>query len=417
MRALPTPYSYLAGVAYGAAVLVCMWAHFRRWAYLSFADIARCRPRRAPGTWPLHRWMTGTMLLASTCRLVMLFLVGLIEPSGGCANVRAVCHAVAVVVPGIAFASAWSSSLLVLLFLSELRTAYMSVQQTRSYMLRQVAVAVAIFGTIFTLVIRMVPWPPMSTIPGEKAHLKSKWSEASHTLLTGFELLFVLALFFKRPFFLPSLLRVARVRGQATNQVLRWVLVIIALLIASAGRFLFELVFALEVSWARNMLQWQNPLGTAYFFCFGNLPDLLVILALTDAVTITRFSRHGAVPWLLRIQLSEVDLADELGRGSFASVYLGSWRGAPVAVKRLRTHGLSACEVAELQQDLEGEAALLSKEVLRHRHIVTFIGLLVDPAGGASLLMTDFAPNGSLAGLLAVEGRSDEGEAPEGTAW
>ena len=73
--------------------------------------------------------------------------------------------------------------------------------------------------------------------------------------------------------------------------------------------------------------------------------------------------------------------------------------------------------MAELQQDLEGEAALLSKEVLRHRHIVTFIGLLVDPAGGASLLMTDFAPNGSLAGLLAVEGRSDEGEAPEGTAW
>ena len=50
---------------------------------------------------------------------------------------------------------------------------------------------------------------------------------------------------------------------------------------------------------------------------------------------------------------------------------------------------------------------------MRHRHIVTFIGLLVDPSGGASLLMTDFAPNGSLAALLAAEGRGNEGEAAE----
>ena len=56
--------------------------------------------------------------------------------------------------------------------------------------------------------------------------------------------------------------------------------------------------------------------------------------------------------------------------------------------------------ISQLQQELETEAALLSKEVLRHRNIVHFIGLVVDPSGGASLLMTEFAQLGSLAAML-----------------
>ena len=50
----------------------------------------------------------------------------------------------------------------------------------------------------------------------------------------------------------------------------------------------------------------QTRFGAFTFFLVGQLPDLLILLALSSAVHTTRFSKFGAVPWLLRVPMAEV---------------------------------------------------------------------------------------------------------------
>ena len=56
--------------------------------------------------------------------------------------------------------------------------------------------------------------------------------------------------------------------------VLRWLLVILALILASAGRFVADVSTAMQLSWAMKFLRWTSEEGVAYFFLLGALPEL-----------------------------------------------------------------------------------------------------------------------------------------------
>ena len=130
-------------------------------------------------------------------------------------------------------------------------------------------------------------------------------------------------------------------------------------------------------------------------------------LALRTAVKPTAAGTNRVVgedSWLLRVPLAEIDFHAPIAHGAFASVFEGRWQGAPVALKRLKTRGMAASAVLSLQEELETEAALLSKEALRHRNIVTFLGLVVDPHGGASMLMTELAHSPQSSDALTAGG-------------
>ena len=90
------------------------------------------------------------------------------------------------------------------------------------------------------------------------------------------------------------------------------------------------------------------------------------------------------------------DLQSELGRGSDAAVYRGTWHGAPVAVKLLRD------ALVDLRDAGEGRTALLAQFLresqqlrrLRHPNIVLFLGLCRS-RGGLPALVTEIM-NGTL---------------------
>lgn len=394
-HAITPPWSFIWIGVFGGSAIVIACVHCRR---------------DSPGQWVLRRFMTGCMLLAAIARLCMIILLGVVTPMGYCENTYALavtCHVFAVVMPGVAFIAAWSSSMLVLLFLSELRLAYMNVLPGKhARILRIATVLFIVLGSVTSMMWRMVPWPQMASsqsASGDASLPQDDAVEAVHAALTLSELVLALVFFLAPPNFLRSLVRQARLQSGFRGipaVILRWLVVIFSLLIASAGRAAVEIFSASNAAWAREALSWSTRLGAFTFFVVGQLPDLLILLALSSAVHTTRFSKFGAVPWLLRVPIGEVSFGRSLGEGAFASVFLGTWQGTAVALKRLKTHGLSPTDRDALQHELETEAALLSKEVLRHRNIVNFIGLVVDPSGGASLLMTEYAQLGSLASML-----------------
>ena len=91
------------------------------------------------------------------------------------------------------------------------------------------------------------------------------------------------------------------------------------------------------------------------------------------------------------------DRQSELGRGSDAAVYRGTWHGAPVAVKLLHD------ALVDPRNADEGRTALLARFLregqrlrrLRHPNIVLFLGLCRS-RGGLPALVTEIM-NGTLA--------------------
>jgi serine/threonine protein kinase len=60
-------------------------------------------------------------------------------------------------------------------------------------------------------------------------------------------------------------------------------------------------------------------------------------------------------------------------RGGFGTVYEGSWRGFPVAVKKFEDTG----DTKRLRAELENEGYIMS--LLHHPYIVRFYGIIIDP--------------------------------------
>ena len=111
--------------------------------------------------------------------------------------------------------------------------------------------------------------------------------------------------------------------------------------------------------------------------------------ALREEVTALR--RQLAVALLpTLIPLSDLNVAQSIGRGSYGEVFKGRWRGTDVAVKIIHT---------EDESDFRTEAALLQS--LRHPNIVLAMGVCLSPPA----LVLEYVPFGSLHSLL--HSRSD----------
>ena len=99
-----------------------------------------------------------------------------------------------------------------------------------------------------------------------------------------------------------------------------------------------------------------------------------------------------------RIEPSELAVHELLGRGSFGEVSRATWRGTPVAVKRVRRH--RARQARELRAFQEEAAMMLS---LRHPNVVLLLGASWTLEGSQPqvCMVMELCSRGSLKAVLA----------------
>ena len=180
---------------------------------------------------------------------------------------------------------------------------------------------------------------------------------------------------------------------------LRWAFAYAGVSTCLAGRAVYNYQAWGDDSWSHEQeMQKQAFRSFLYFSLLEALPSVLVLAALGEQLHHTSFNRFGSVPWALRVPIYEVVLGAPLGEGSFGVVWAGSWRGRPIALKRLRPFHLPDIEMLRLERMLESEATLMSK-LAPHPNVVRFLGLVIDPHAPPALL-TELCALGSLHHLL-----------------
>lgn len=106
------------------------------------------------------------------------------------------------------------------------------------------------------------------------------------------------------------------------------------------------------------------------------------------------------------IKNADLEELQELGSGTYGTVYHGKWRGTDVAIKRIKNScfaGISS-EQERLTKDFWREAHILSN--LHHPNVVAFYGVVPDGVGGTLATVTEFMVNGSLKNVLLKKDRS-----------
>ncbi|XP_073284119.1 uncharacterized protein [Primulina huaijiensis] len=100
--------------------------------------------------------------------------------------------------------------------------------------------------------------------------------------------------------------------------------------------------------------------------------------------------------------IKNADLEDlqELGSGTFGTVYYGKWRGTDVAIKRIKKSCFAGrlSEQERLTKDFWREAQILSK--LHHPNVVAFYGVVPDGPETTLATVTEYMANGSLRRVL-----------------
>ncbi|THU57180.1 hypothetical protein C4D60_Mb03t00790 [Musa balbisiana] len=96
------------------------------------------------------------------------------------------------------------------------------------------------------------------------------------------------------------------------------------------------------------------------------------------------------------IKNSDLEELQELGSGTFGTVYHGKWRGSDVAIKRIndRVFAGKPSEQERARADFWSEACKLAS--LHHPNVVAFYGIVLDGPGGSIATVTEFMVNGSL---------------------
>ena len=114
-RPLANPFAACALAAFASSIFMVAW-------------LGRLGQTPPPGTWPLRRWLVRCMLCAAVSRFFMLLLLGLLAPSGVCDGLPQLCGGLGEFGSGLAFSAAWAGTVLVLVFLVELRLAYINTE-------------------------------------------------------------------------------------------------------------------------------------------------------------------------------------------------------------------------------------------------------------------------------------------------
>ncbi|KAM1746397.1 hypothetical protein ACFX11_013032 [Malus domestica] len=100
------------------------------------------------------------------------------------------------------------------------------------------------------------------------------------------------------------------------------------------------------------------------------------------------------------IKNDDLEELQELGSGTYGTVYHGKWRGTDVAIKRIKKSCFScrSSEQDRLTKDFWREAKILS--TLHHPNVVAFYGVVPDGPGGTLATVAEFMVNGSLRHVL-----------------
>eukprot|EP00257_Ricinus_communis_P018678 XP_015577461.1 uncharacterized protein LOC8262865 [Ricinus communis] len=111
----------------------------------------------------------------------------------------------------------------------------------------------------------------------------------------------------------------------------------------------------------------------------------------------------GRLQIIKNIDLEELQ---ELGSGTFGTVYHGKWRGTDVAIKRIndRCFAGKPSEQDRMIEDFWNEAIKLAD--LHHPNVVAFYGVVLDGPGGSVATVTEYMVNGSLRNALQKNERS-----------
>ncbi|KAK6122747.1 hypothetical protein DH2020_043515 [Rehmannia glutinosa] len=126
--------------------------------------------------------------------------------------------------------------------------------------------------------------------------------------------------------------------------------------------------------------------------------------SISDAAII---EMEASIYGLQIIKYADLEELQELGTGTFGTVYHGKWRGTDVAIKRIKNScfagGSSEQERLVHERFLE-EAKILSR--LHHPNVVAFYGVVPDGPGGTLATVTEYMANGSLRRVLLKKDRS-----------
>ncbi|XP_057495145.1 uncharacterized protein LOC130780226 isoform X2 [Actinidia eriantha] len=106
------------------------------------------------------------------------------------------------------------------------------------------------------------------------------------------------------------------------------------------------------------------------------------------------------------IQNSDLEELQELGSGTFGTVYHGKWRGTDVAIKRIndRCFAGKPSEQERMRHDFWNEAINLAD--LHHPNVVAFYGVVLDGPGDSVATVTEYMVNGSLRSALQKNERN-----------
>uniref|UniRef100_M8BD21 Serine/threonine-protein kinase CTR1 n=1 Tax=Aegilops tauschii TaxID=37682 RepID=M8BD21_AEGTA len=112
---------------------------------------------------------------------------------------------------------------------------------------------------------------------------------------------------------------------------------------------------------------------------------------------------HGRLQIIKNDDLEELQ---ELGSGTFGTVYHGKWRGSDVAIKRIndRCFAGKPSEQEKMRNDFWNEASNLAD--LHHPNVVAFYGVVLDGPGGSIATVTEYMVNGSLRTALLKNSKS-----------
>ncbi|KAG9447401.1 hypothetical protein H6P81_013529 [Aristolochia fimbriata] len=100
------------------------------------------------------------------------------------------------------------------------------------------------------------------------------------------------------------------------------------------------------------------------------------------------------------IKKHDLQILKEVGQGFYGSVYLGKWKGSPVAAKLINSHNVLAKKIKlkEVMESFWDEARILAR--LNHPNIIGFYGVIMDGPEILLATVSEYMIDGALSDVL-----------------